>query len=213
MEERQLWDRMEGEPLRWYARFDRFRLMGWRRSVADVYHKENSVKQRKTALKVPGDWYKTAKQWQWDERVEAWDAHKRVERDRIIALEEEEILKAEYSLKHNRIKDLNKLAVLLKEEVEDENKRWVEDVKAVGKEAYYVKQFNDAVIREYRATLDDIAKEKGERVKLTKSEITGKDGGPIQMGRDPNLQLLTDEELAQAQRIALQLSSRQEGAE
>jgi hypothetical protein len=33
------------------------------------------------------------------------------------------------------------------------------------------------------------------------------------MGRDPNLQLLTDEELAQAQRIALQLSSRQEDAE
>jgi len=84
-------------------------------------------------------------------------------------------------LKSNRIKDLNALAELLNEEVFDEGKRWIEDVKAVGKSPYYVKQFNDSIVREYRATLDDIAKEKGERVKLTKSELTGKDGGKLEL--------------------------------
>jgi len=44
-----------------------------------------------------------------------------------------------------------------------------------------------------------------------KVEHSGPDGGPISIKRDPNLQLLTDEELAQAQRIALQLSHRQGG--
>lgn len=44
-------------------------------------------------------------------------------------------------------------------------------------------------------------------------EHSGPNGGPIQVNRDPNLQLLTDEELAQAQRLASQLLSRQEGTE
>lgn len=44
-------------------------------------------------------------------------------------------------------------------------------------------------------------------------EHSGPNGGPIQVNRDPNLQLLTDEELAQAQRLASQLLSRQEGVE
>jgi ASCH domain. len=42
-------------------------------------------------------------------------------------------------------------------------------------------------------------------------EHSGPNGGPINIKRDPKLQLLTDEELAQAQRIALQLSQRQQG--
>lgn len=204
MEERKPWDRMidQNEPIKWYARFDRFRLMKpWKRSINAVFEEEETEKYGKVRTKIAGKWYRIAEQWQWNKRVEAWDEAQRSERDRVIALEEEEISKSELALKHNRIKELNELAFLLKGEVYDEDKRWIEDVKAVGKEPYYVKQFNDAVIREYRASLDDIAKEKGERVKLTKSEITGKDGEPLQRERNSELQSLSDEALAQIQRI------------
>jgi hypothetical protein len=46
-----------------------------------------------------------------------------------------------------------------------------------------------------------------------KVEHSGPNGGPIHIQRDPNLQLLTDEELAQAQHIALQLLHRQGGSQ
>mgnify|MGYP001574482136 CR=1 FL=1 len=44
-------------------------------------------------------------------------------------------------------------------------------------------------------------------------ELTGKDGGPVAVDRNPNLQSLTDEELASVQRIASQLSQRQGGTD
>jgi hypothetical protein len=210
---------MEGESVKWFSRFTQFRLMkSWERSINAVFIEEKSKdprKPEKTRENADKEWYRKAREWQWQERAESWDAHQREERDRLIALEEEEILKAEYSLKHNRIKDLNKLAILLKEEVEDESKRWVEDVKAVGKEPYYVKQFNDAIIREYRATLDDIAKEKGERVKLTKSEVSGPDGGPISVaGAIPiDTKDMTNEEIAIMKKVAMDVKKRQEEQE
>jgi hypothetical protein len=174
MEERKPWEQMEGEPFKWFSRFDKFRLMKpWERSVNAVFQEENNKKQQKGPIFPGPTWYEAAKQWKWHERVEAWDKHRIEERDKQIALEEEEILKSEYALKHNRIKELNEVAKLLREEVFDDEKRWLEDVKAVGLEAHYLKQFNDSLIREYRATLDDIAKEKGERVKMTEQKHSG----------------------------------------
>ncbi len=38
-----------------------------------------------------------------------------------------------------------------------------------------------ATIREFRGLLDDIAKEKGERIRKEAIELTGKDGGPIEI--------------------------------
>lgn len=186
-DERKPWEQMidKGEPVKWYARFDRFRLIKpWLRSVNAAFlqeQAENPRKPEKTRENADKVWYQKAQEWEWDKRAAAWDKYRIAERDKQTAAEEEEVLNSELALKHNRIKELQELAALLKEEVYDEDKRWVEDIK-VGKEPYYVKQFNDAVIREYRATLDDIAKEKGERAKLTKSELTGKDGAPLEGG-------------------------------
>jgi len=178
-EERKPWGQMEREPSKWFSRFDKFRLMKpWARSINAVFLDEQKTREDgKRRKEAPGSWYSIAKLWQWNERAEAWDKHQRTERDRIIGLEEEEVLKSRYALKHNRIKDLIEMAELLREEVFDDDKRWVEDVKGVGIEPYYIKQFNEGVIREFRATLDDIAKEKGERVKTTKSELSGKVDG------------------------------------
>lgn len=209
MEERKPWDRMidQNEPIKWYARFDRFRLMKpWERSVNAVFEEEEIEKNREKPRKKPtGNWYEIAEKWKWNERAETWDTYQREERDRQIALEEEEVLKSEYALKHKRIHILNELTKQLVEEAEKKNSMYIYSAKET--------KFNDGLYGMIDKYLASIASEKGERVKLTKSEVTGKDGGPIQIGRDPNLQLLTDEELAQAQRIALQLSSRQEDAE
>lgn len=183
-DERKPWEQIEGEPIKWYSRFDKLRLMKpWKRSINAVYVEEQDVKKgEKTRENAPTLWYDIAKQWEWNGRAEAWDKYRITERDKQIAAEEEEILKSEYALKHERIKDLNEIAKLLREEVFDDDKRWVDDIKAVGLEAHYLKQFNDSLVREYRAALDDIAKEKGERAKLTKSELTGKDGAPLEGG-------------------------------
>ncbi|SRR6266699_1772390 len=181
--ERKAWERMEGEPLKWFSRFDKFRIMKpWERSVNAVFEQEETEKHGKVRTKIAGKWYKIAEEWKWNERAEAWDKHYRDERDKRISLEEEEISKSEFALKHNRIKELNDLAKMLKEEVDDDDKRWVDDIKAVGFEAHHLKKFNDALVSEYRATFDDIAKEKGERVKMTKQELTGKDDASL-LGR------------------------------
>jgi hypothetical protein len=181
--ERKAWERMEEEeePLKWFARFDQFRLMKpWKRSVNAVFEAENKKKQEETRTDTSGEgyrpgreWYGAAEQWQWSERAGAWDAYRIAERDRLIELEEAEIMKEQYALKHKRIKDLSKVAKLLREEVFDDKKRWVEDVKSVGKEPYYVDKFNKGIISEYRATLDDIAAEMGERVKKKEIEHKG----------------------------------------
>jgi hypothetical protein len=175
-DERKFWDRMENEPVRWYARFDKFRLMkAWKRSINAVYELENKEKQGKTRTKIDRQWYKKAEEWQWDKRAAAWDEYRISERDKQIVAEEAEVIKEQYALKHNRIKDLNEIAQILKEEAKDINKRWVDDVKAVGFEAHHLKQFNDGLLKEYREYLTDIADEMGERVKTTKQEHTGLD--------------------------------------
>jgi hypothetical protein len=146
--------------------------MGWRRSVNAVFEAENKEKQGKTRTKISKNWYDTAKQWEWNERAKAWDEEQRKERDRLIALEEEEILKSRYALKHSRIQVLNKLTEQLVEEAENISNMYLVGAKET--------KFNDGLYGTIDKYLASIAAEKGERVKLTKSELTGKDGGPIE---------------------------------
>lgn len=62
-EDKHAWEQMieEGESDLWYGRFTLFRHLGAKRTVAAVYRKENRVKPRQTVLKIPGDWYESAK--------------------------------------------------------------------------------------------------------------------------------------------------------
>src|SRR2546430_15851969 len=93
--ERKAWERVEGESLKWFSRFDKFRIMKpWVRSVASVYHEENSVKQRKTTSKVPGDWYKIAELWKWKERVSAYDLEEQEKRKAEEETQRKEDLKS-----------------------------------------------------------------------------------------------------------------------
>lgn len=170
-EERKPWDRMmeQGESAKWFSRFDRFRLMKpWERSIAAVFHEENSKKLEKTRKnqEPDGTWYKFAQRWKWEERAAAWDKYRLDERDKQIAAEEAEVLRKGYALKHERIKALNEKALNAEEPYTDPD---------TGKTHQLWN--SPEHMREWRGLLDDIAKEKGERIR--KQEVTGKDGAPL----------------------------------
>lgn len=193
------WDRQPQEPILWYRRFTRFRLMEPVRSVAAAYTLEHPTSSDdKERQKIPGAWYQKSHEWHWDERATAWDAHQTQEVEQQIAAERAKVLKTHYALMHQRIRDLDEVATVLKQELLDPNKRWLADVKSVGTgptaQRVDLITFNDALIREWRAALSDIASELGERVKVTKQELTGKDGTPLVPDHNELLGTLTDSE-------------------
>lgn len=164
--ERKAWERMEGESLKWYSRFDKFRLMKpWKRSINAVYEEEETENHGKVRTKIAGKWYEIAQKWQWNERADAWDTHCREERDRNIALEEEEISKSEYALKHKRIQALNGLSEQLMEEARNK-----ENMYLIGEKET---KFNDGLYGMIDKYFASIAAEKGERVKMTEQKHSG----------------------------------------
>jgi hypothetical protein len=94
----------------------------------------------------------------------------------LAKLEQEEItriLTSGYALMHKRVEALDKLSKKLEAYLEDETKIWLADVKAVGLERVDLLTFNSDLIKEYRATFDDLAKELGQRVKKQEIEHSG----------------------------------------
>lgn len=73
------WDREAGEPMRWYARFERYRALGPNRSLLATYRQEYETKARNIGKprvqRFPPEWTTAAHAWRWRERAEAWDAH------------------------------------------------------------------------------------------------------------------------------------------
>jgi hypothetical protein len=86
-----------------------------------------------------------------------------------------------------RVRKLKRLAEFLETQLYEQGENgeyhnvWVPDVKSIGggefAERVDIERFNSSIISEYRAVLDDIAKEVGGRIK--KQEVSGKDGGAI----------------------------------
>lgn len=66
------WARREGEPILWYNRFERYRLMGAARSLLGAY-REDKRGQKGTMKNVPTSWRNASEKWEWRNRVEAWD--------------------------------------------------------------------------------------------------------------------------------------------
>lgn len=68
------WEQQEGEPNRWFQRFNAYRLAGPGRSLEAVYSAECEAKLSK--VKRPSRlWYEAAETWQWKARAQAWDQH------------------------------------------------------------------------------------------------------------------------------------------
>lgn len=76
------WERLPGEPARWFARFEAFRALGPHRSLLATYNAEREEARNSAAQTVPATWRERAEEWRWRERAEAFDAH---ERQRIEA--------------------------------------------------------------------------------------------------------------------------------
>lgn len=207
-DEAKIWDRQDGEPLLWYRRFERFRLMEPVHSIPDAYADEhpapNDVKQRQ---KVPGDWYEKAREWNWEGRVAAWDAFQDAQIEKQIAAERRKVLNNEFALMHRRVQLLNRKVKQLADITDDEDKIWLDDVKSIGSgefaERVDLKVFNSDAFKELREYLDDMAAEMGERVKTTKQEHSGKvDVGGVaiylpQKGDMPALPAKQEDEEAQ----------------
>jgi hypothetical protein len=98
----------------------------------------------------------------------------------ILQVDENNALTTGLALKENRVKDLQRLAELLKKDLFG-GFLWTEEVKGVGSgeaaEIIDYDVFNASEISAFRGVLDDIAKEMGGRVQ--KVESTGKDGEPL----------------------------------
>lgn len=83
-----------------------------------------------------------------------------------------------YAATHNRVKDLNKLARKQWKDLQKKELVWLPDVKSIGSGEFAERvdliRYNAALSEQFRASLDDIAKEVGGRVKKIdgKLEIT-----------------------------------------
>jgi hypothetical protein len=91
---------------------------------------------------------------------------------------ESDALKTGFALKEKRVEVLSELAERMAEELLKGGRLWLEQVKALGSGEFMqivdYEEFNGAEVAQLRGTLDDIAKEVGDR--KTKLEHTGKDG-------------------------------------
>ena len=88
------WDRMEGEPVLWYGRFDMFfKLQGSERTLLGAYRLwyQREKARESAAITAPSSWRHAAASWSWRERAAAWDGrerelrHRREEKDRAEA--------------------------------------------------------------------------------------------------------------------------------
>lgn len=116
----------------------------------------------------------------WAERATAfdatWEARKNAERAAVM----------EYglSLDYERVRRLLRLADFLEAQLFERGENgeyhnvWLPDVKAIGSgefaERVDIERFNSALLAEYRAVLDDIAKETGGRIKRADVTTGGK---------------------------------------
>lgn len=154
-----------------------------------------------TSFTPPTLSYATLGKWSskfgWAERSsgydKGWEERKNAEKEKVFNYS--------VALDYERVKRLERLATFLEAQLyergvaveydDDGNviaetpgqfhNVWLPDVKQIGSGDYVervdIERFNAALISEYRAVLDDIAKETGGRIR--KQEVTGKDGSAL----------------------------------
>lgn len=157
--------------------------MGIGRTLSDLLSRYTEI-HRDTP---PTQSIDTLKRWSskysWSERTigydTTWEERKNEERNHVFNME--------LALDYGRVKKLIRLADMLEEQIYEQGENgdlhnvWLPDVKQIGSgewaERVDIERFNGALISEYRATLDDISKEVGGRIR--KQELTGAGGGAI----------------------------------
>jgi hypothetical protein len=194
-----IYEKLAEEPAKWYARFLLYRGMeASSRSLLGayrVYQEEARSGLKKPFFEgnvyLPGAWKEAATKYDWKFRAELYDMHQQAEEQRrleaLIELEQaekERILSEGYALMYKRVAGLGRMAEAIEKSFEDDqgkiNYAWLAARGAADR------------LREYRGMLADIAAEIGDRVK--KSEISGKNGGPVTFVTEWGGGRLTDDE-------------------
>jgi len=111
----------------------------------------------------------------WPARAESYDAQ--LEQQKTARANE--IMHSGLALEHERVEKLEHLAAFLEEQIYEQGEGgvfhnvWLPDVKQIGAgefaERVDIERFNAPLISEYRATLDDLAKETGGRKSKTQN--------------------------------------------
>lgn len=154
MSDESIWEKREGEG-RWYARFLLYLNMGAGRSLLGAVNLEKSLaseraekSRKKQSIRVPGAWNDAAKQWEWRKRAQAFD-------------EEQQRL----ALASTKYASVSERAKLLDRWISTQDSIMVSSVADVG----YARADS---MEQLRGLLDDMAKETGGRVKVTKTDAT-----------------------------------------
>lgn len=166
-----------------------FLRLGPGRSLPLVLEKYTAQSQGKPPTKSLSTLKIWSMRFEWTARAReydiAWEAAKDAERDAV--------LRAGLALDYERVRKLTRLAEYLEGEIYATNEDgqhhnvWLHDVKQIGSgetaERVDIVRFNTGLIDQYRATLDDLAKETGGRIH--KTDITT--GGEAMTGLIVNL--------------------------
>ncbi|MFM7173458.1 MAG: hypothetical protein ACKO4U_10550, partial [Caldilinea sp.] len=67
------WEKRSDEPLTWFNRFERYRLLGPQRSLEAASQRCAEVEGQRCP-KSSRTWCDASRRWQWQERARAWDA-------------------------------------------------------------------------------------------------------------------------------------------
>ena len=98
--ERKPWDQMEGEPDKWYARFQIYLELGVTRTVRAASTAAGR-QARGVPLPMGGVWSDNSRRWRWRERAHAWDVFQRD----LLALSERNSRLALHSRRVERMED------------------------------------------------------------------------------------------------------------
>jgi hypothetical protein len=84
-----LWDRQPNEPIKWFHRFEQYRLAGPERSVVGTFNQEQAKKSKKGQeyqyrTQAPGSWNLNFARWRWKERAAAFDESQVAEERAIL---------------------------------------------------------------------------------------------------------------------------------
>lgn len=157
--------------------------LGTGRTLPELIEKYNEI-QRESA---PTTSINTLQQWsskfQWAERATDFDA----DYEAIKNAERQAVMNYGLALDYERVRKLKRLVDFLERQIyekglgDDYHNVWLPDVKQIGAgefaERVDIERFNSALISEYRAALDDLAKEVGGRKQRTEiANATDADG-------------------------------------
>ena len=179
-----IWEQRDDEPDSWYSKFQFYLLMGVGRSMLGAYKKYITQKGSKKLINfVPDGWDAAARRYDWKARAVAYDKSGEAQARKAYEARRLAILSTGFALEHERVALLDDLAAQLDAYRQIEDRLWITETKQIGfgKDAQMIENvtFNAPLVKELRGTLDDLAKELGQRTKRT--EVTGTDGNPIEV--------------------------------